>query len=93
MDLLRADLLAFVGEQNTHSVVFDLKGLEILDAHDFNSVSNLIKMLSIMGQKVVLCGLSPGIAATITEQDMDTNDWDTVFDLNEALSKLAKKIR
>lgn len=88
---LQEDLLEFVVQNNTHAVVFDLKGLEILDAEDFIQLSKLIRTLAVMGQRVLLCGLSPGIAATIIEQGLDAKDWNTVFDLNEALAKLVKK--
>lgn len=88
MEYLKEDLLSFVVEHNTNAVAFDLKGLEIMDADDFNLLSNLIKMLTVMGQEVMLCGLSPGIAAAIIEQGLDISDWKTAFNLNDAITVL-----
>jgi anti-anti-sigma regulatory factor len=90
LNLLREDLLNFISVHAAHSVVFDLKGIEILDADDFSDLQKILKMINIMGLRAVLCGLSAGVVATLVALDVDAKGTITALDLNSALALLNK---
>lgn len=89
LETLKSDLLDFVSEHKADAVIFDLKGVEILDAEDFKGLNKIIKMIKIMGLDTVLCGLSPGIVAGIVSLDVDLRQVKTTLDLNAAMDLLA----
>jgi anti-anti-sigma regulatory factor len=88
LNLLKQDLLEFVSVHAAHSVVFDLKGIEILDADDFADMQKILKMINIMGLRAILCGLSAGVVATLVSLDVDAKGTITALDLNSALAML-----
>lgn len=88
LNLLKEDLLNFVSQHAAHSVVFDLKGIEILDAEDFADIQKILKMINIMGLRAVICGLSAGVVATLVSLDVDAKGVSTALDLNSALAIL-----
>lgn len=91
LETLKSDLLDFVSENKADAVIFDLKGVEILDAEDFKGLNKIIKMIKLMGLNTVLCGLSPGIVASIVSLDVDLRQVKTTLDLNAAMDLLANK--
>lgn len=88
LDLLREDLLNFIAAHAAHAVVFDLKGIEILDAEDFSDLHKILKMINIMGLRTILCGLSAGVVATLVTLNVDAKGITTALDLNSALALL-----
>jgi len=93
LDLLRSDLLQFIASHSAHAVVFDLKGIEVLDGDDFADLQKILKMINIMGLRSIICGLSAGVVATLVSLGVDTNGIPTAFDLNQALAMLAQNKR
>lgn len=89
IETLKSDLLDFVSEHDANAVIFDLKGVAILDAEDFEGLNKIIQMIKLMGLETVLCGLSPGIVATIVSLDIDLRQVKTALDLNAAMDLLA----
>jgi len=88
---LKADLLPFVEEHDADAVVFDLKGIELVDVEDFEGLISIISMIRIMGLETILCGLSPGVVAAMVALDVDTKGVETALDLSGAFAKLSKE--
>ena len=67
----RQDLLRFVRDHSADSVVVDLSGVRILDRSDFQSLRSTLDMASLLGVRVVITGLRPGLVATLVELGLD----------------------
>lgn len=86
---LKQDLLAFIEtHKQAGAVVFDLSGVKILDADNFEAFAKIIKMTNVMGLRVVLCGLAPGIVSSIVDMEINVKNIRTALNLNEALALL-----
>ena len=90
LQYLKEDLLKFIAEHTAIGVIFDLKGMEMVDAPDFEELTNIIRMIRLMGLKSVVCGISAGVVSSIVDMDMDTGNLETALDLNAAFLKLQK---
>lgn len=89
MELLKTDLLSFIDtHKSAVAVIFDLNGVKILGEEEFNDLKKLIQMVSIMGLRVVLCGLAPGIVSTIVDMAVSIKGLQTTLDLNTAFKLL-----
>lgn len=91
LDNLRQDLLAFVDtHKQAYGVVFDLSGVKILDAHNFETLEKIIKAVGIMGLRVAICGMASGIVSSIVDMDINIKNIQTALNLNEAIILLQK---
>lgn len=89
IEYLKQDLILFLeNHKHAFALVFDLNGVKILDSDNFEELQKLIKMLSIMGKKVMLCGLASGIVSSIIDMEINVKNLATALDLNSALTAL-----
>lgn len=89
LEYLKRDLICYLEEhKHVFALVFDLNGVKILDADNFEALQKLLKMLSIMGKKVMLCGLASGIVSSIIDMEINIKNLATALDLNSALITL-----
>ena len=89
LENLKIDLLQFIEDhKDASAVVFDLNGVKILDADNFEDLKKVMQMIEIMGLRVMLCGLAPGIVSAIIDMEIDVSNINTTLDLNEALEEL-----
>ncbi|QIZ77691.1 STAS domain-containing protein [Ferrimonas lipolytica] len=66
-------LLLRLTELQLDYLLCDLSGIDIIDIEEFEALSNIFKMASLMGVNTILVGLNPGLAATIVDFDLDTS--------------------
>ena len=71
LDGVRSSLLARLHGNGASAVVFDLSGVEVLDAHDFETIRRIAAALTLMGASVQLAGLRPGVVAGLVALDVD----------------------
>lgn len=90
LENLKEDLRSYIPENRASAAVFDLKGVDILDGEEFDSLVGIMTMLQLMGMRTVLCGLSPGVVAAIVELRTNTRNLEVALDLNAAFGKLNK---
>ena len=59
-----------------------------MDAQDFGSLRRIIDMVSLMGTETILCGIQPGVAASLVYLDVPLDDLKTSRNLDAALAAL-----
>jgi len=85
---LRRDLLGHLAQAGASGVVFDLSGVEVMDADDFAQLRRVVDAATLMGATVVLVGIQPGVAAGLVVLDADI-DWPrTALTVDSALKEL-----
>lgn len=67
LDRLRERLLAEAGRRRARGVIIDLSAVGFMDAHAARVVEETAKALSLMGAETVLCGIGPGLAASLVD--------------------------
>jgi rsbT antagonist protein RsbS len=87
----RADLLEALRSSRAKGVILDLSGVQILDREDFEGLRQTMTMTAVMGARPLICGLQPGVVASLVELGADLDgveaaaDLDGAFELMEAL--------
>ncbi|MEO1128732.1 MAG: STAS domain-containing protein [Planctomycetota bacterium] len=89
--VFQADLLRAIEMGSQDVAILDLSGVEIMDADDFEGFRRIVQMSWLMGTEVMLCGLQPGVAASLVELDVTVDDLATHRDLDAALAALAAR--
>lgn len=78
-------LLNRIASSGTRSVIVDLTGVDIVDTMTANHLLQMIRAASLLGTLSVLSGISPQIAQTLVQLDVDLSEITTVRNLKEAL--------
>ena len=81
---LRTDLLQLVQSSGCDAVIVDLSGVQIIDRKEFEGLRQTMSMASMMGAAPVLCGLRPGVVASLVELGADVDGIDAAADLDRA---------
>jgi rsbT antagonist protein RsbS len=91
LDQFRKDLLERVQKTGARGVIFDVSGLDILDAHEFSALRDLITMTRLLGAETVLSGLQPGIVSALVTIGADIDGLEATIDLDSAFAVLESK--
>ena len=84
----REDLLHRVQETTPRGVIFDVTGLEIMDATDFEALRRTMNMVRLMGSQPVIAGLNPGIVSALMDHDADLTGVVAMMNLDDAFRHL-----
>ena len=87
---LQADLLEAVRRDGSKAVLIDLAGVELLDAEDFAGLRRIVDAVSLMGAETVLCGVRPGVAASLVRLDAPVDGLRTELSLDTALAAISR---
>lgn len=87
---LKEDLLKFIAEHTAIGVIFDLKGMEMVDAPDFEELTSIIRMIRLMGLKSVVCGISAGSGFFYSRHGYGYRKLGNGFGFERSLSKTSK---
>jgi len=87
---LRIDLFAAIEQYAAKAVIFDMKGIQLLDDVDLSELIKLIRMVNFVGLRTVICGLLPGVVVTIVLLDIDWEDVQIALNLDDAYKILKK---
>jgi len=85
---LRRELLAHLQRAGTRGVVFDMTGVEVMDADDFEHLRQVAVSASLMGATVLLAGVQPGVAAGLVLLDADLSWARTTRTVERAMEAL-----
>jgi rsbT antagonist protein RsbS len=69
-------------------LVIDLSGIDIIDSVLWKILSNTSVMVSMLGFKTVMTGLSPGVVASIVDVNSDLSKITTAMNIQDALAIL-----
>jgi rsbT antagonist protein RsbS len=84
----REDLLTLLQAQNARGIIFDLSGIEVMDLSDFENIRSTISMAKVMGVPSVVCGMRPGVVASVVLLGADTDEIRAARDLDMAFELL-----
>jgi rsbT antagonist protein RsbS len=71
LQALRRVLLAHLEQGGTRGVVFDMSGVEVMDADDFARLRQVAVSATLMGATVLLAEVQSGVAAGLVLLDAD----------------------
>ena len=86
------DLLEKLHETSAMGVVIDLTPIDFIDSFIAKVLGDVIHMSGLMGAKVVLTGIQPGVAITLVELGIRLENVMTALDLENGLDKLHKEL-
>jgi rsbT antagonist protein RsbS len=84
----RKDLLTQLQAQHARGIIFDLSGIEVMDLSDFENIRSTISMAKVMGVPSVVCGMRPGVVASVVLLGADTDEIRAARDLDMAFELL-----
>ena len=78
-------LLQRISASGTHTVILDLTGIDVVDTMTASHLLQMLRSARLLGARCVLGGISPGIAQTLVQLDVDLSELTLVRSLKEAL--------
>lgn len=78
-------LLERVSTSGARSVIVDVTGVDVVDTATANHLLQMIRAASLLGAYCVLSGISPQVAQTLVQLDVDLSTIRTVRNLKEGL--------
>ena len=87
LEQFREDLLTQLQARHARGIILDLSGIEIMDLSDFENIRSTISMAKVMGVSSVVCGMRPGVVASVvmlgaaTDEIRAARDLDMAFEL------------
>ena len=91
LEQFRDDLLQELQVQQAQGVILDLSGIEVMDLSDFENIRSTISMAGLMGATSVVCGLRPGVVASLILLGAETDELNAARDLDMAFEFLGKR--
>ncbi|MBM7644676.1 rsbT antagonist protein RsbS [Scopulibacillus daqui] len=86
------DLLEKIHETGVKGVVIDLTSVDMIDSYIAKILSDVVRMSSLLGAKVVLTGIRPAVAITLIDLGITLKDVPTALDLEKGLEKLQQEL-
>ncbi|HVE81606.1 MAG TPA: STAS domain-containing protein [Myxococcales bacterium] len=91
-DMVDTLLQRVVSEQATH-VVIDITGVSVLDTRTADHFIRMSKAVRLLGADCFLTGISPLVAQTLAQQNVDTSVVRTVRRLSDALAEVFRELK
>ena len=88
LEQFRKDLLSQLQARHARGIIFDLSGIEVMDLSDFENIRSTISMAKVMGVSTVVCGMRPGVVASVVLLGADTDEIRAARDLDMAFELL-----
>jgi rsbT antagonist protein RsbS len=85
---LRASVLDYLHSRPISGLVLDLSAVEILDEHDFVMIRAVCHGAGLMGARIVLAGIRPGVAAGLAMMNLDASWADTALTVDDAMERV-----
>ena len=93
LERFREDLLSELHARHARGIILDLSGVEVIDLSDFDNIRSTIAMAKIMGVPTVVCGLRPGVVASLVLLGADTDEIRAARDLDMAFGLLNASVK
>jgi anti-anti-sigma regulatory factor len=75
-----------IAETSVRHVVLDMSRIPVIDAFEFASLQKIAGVASILGSRVIFCGLRPGTVAALIHTHAKIYAIETAQDIDDALS-------
>ncbi len=89
----QADVLRVVSETEAGGIVIDITAMDVVDSFMARVLNDTARMVQMLGAKVVLSGMQPMVALTLTEMGRELIGVETALNLDQGLDKLRHLIR
>jgi rsbT antagonist protein RsbS len=82
------DLMDYIHQFQPRGVVLDMAGIQVLDRHDFERLTSLIKSATLLGPAVVISSVQPGVAAGLSMLNVDFSSIRATRTVEQAMALL-----
>jgi len=90
---LQQDVLTEISRTGAKGVLIDISSLDMVDSFMGRIFSDTAKMAKILDATVVITGIQPSVAITLTELGLDMEDLKTAINVDEGYELLKKLIK
>jgi rsbT antagonist protein RsbS len=88
----QSDVLEMVRETEAEGIVVDITALDVVDSFMARVLNDTAEMVRLLGSEVVVCGMQPAVALTLTEMGRLIGV-DTALNLEQGMEKLQRLIK
>lgn len=88
----RDDLLQRIFETKAKGLIIDLTAVDIVDSFIGRLIGDVAEMSALMGTRVVVSGLQPAVAITLTELGLELPGVITALNLEKGISILRRQV-
>ena len=88
----QADVLEMVRETEAEGIVVDITALDVVDSFMARVLNDTAEMVRLLGSEVVVCGMQPAVALTLTEMGRGLIGVETALNLEQGMEKLQRLI-
>lgn len=88
----QSDLVTSVADIEALGVAIDITALDVVDSYMARVINDTASMARLLGAEVVICGIQPFVALTLTEMGRDLFGTDCTFNLAQGLERLQSRI-
>jgi rsbT antagonist protein RsbS len=89
----RDDLLQRIYETKAKGLIIDLTAVDIVDSFIGRLIGDVAEMAALMGARVVVTGLQPAVAITLTELGLELSGVITALNLEKGIATLRRLVR
>lgn len=91
LEQVRTTTLDGIQLDGAHSAILELTGVPFLDTRDFTELRKIVRMGGLLGARVMLVGLKPGIIMHLMAADVDVSGIEASLGLDEALQRIGAR--
>ncbi len=84
----QSDLLDCVRSSGAKVAIIDISGVDVMDGEDFKGIRSIVAMVALMGTETILCGMQPGVVASLVYLDVPLEGLKTKLNLDATLAEL-----
>ncbi len=89
----QSDVLEMVRETEAEGIVLDITALDVVDSFMARVLNDTAEMVRLLGSEVVICGIQPAVALTLTEMGRELIGVETALNLEQGMEKLQRLIK
>jgi rsbT antagonist protein RsbS len=89
---LETDVLTKIQETECYNILMDVSEISLMDSYAYERLVDIIGMIGLMGGRVLIVGMQPGVAASLVTLDVDVDDIDTVINMDEGYKIFSKTL-
>ena len=88
----QSDLVQEVTRSEAQGVVIDVTALDVVDSFMARVLNETARMAQTLGAEVVLCGMQPSVALTLTEMGRELIGVETALNLEQGVEKVQRLV-